>query len=320
MTERTGRVRVEKEMKKMRAVRLKTGEQGEGAFFVQPIATVESCYKQCIGTPRQGKLVPSSRSVIHLKNCMSPEALDGLEGFSHVWLSFKFHLNTNTLDEAKAFQGVEGTNQKFTFTAKITPPMLKKKVGVLSTRSPHRPNPIGITLACIEKVDKKNRCLQVRGCDLVHGTPILDIKPYVSSYDTIKGERIPQWIEETVESRNDVSVVTGLIADSRDLINKHAILYKGDHDLFWRGAIETLEADVRSKFQTRKALEGHIKKQVFELPFDSFNVRYEWIDDRRIEIVGIEKSDDDGTEDSNLSTCRVSKRFKKKMDSVQSGC
>jgi len=47
--------------------------------------------------------------------------------------------------------------------------------------------------------------------------------------------------------------------------------------------------------------------------------RYEWIDDRGIEIVGIEKSDDDGTEDSNLSTCRVSKRFKKKMDSVQSG-
>lgn len=55
---------------------------------------------------------------------MSPEALDGLEGFSHVWLSFKFHLNTNTLDEAKAFQGVEGTNQKFTFTAKITPPVI----------------------------------------------------------------------------------------------------------------------------------------------------------------------------------------------------
>jgi hypothetical protein len=54
---------------------------------------------------------------------MSPEALDGLEGFSHVWLSFKFHLNTNTLDEAKAFQGVEGSNQKFTFTAKITPPV-----------------------------------------------------------------------------------------------------------------------------------------------------------------------------------------------------
>ena len=74
--------------------------------------------------------------------------------------------------------------------------MLKKKVGVLSTRSPHRPNPIGekpnafviyllnelwynvsgITLACIERVDKKNRCLHVTACDLVHNTPILDIK------------------------------------------------------------------------------------------------------------------------------------------------
>ena len=101
-----------------------------------------------LGTPRQGRLVPSSRSIVHLKvglparyrpllalllalnsttlylqPNMSPEALDGLEGFSHVWLSFKFHLNTNTLDEAKAFQGVAGSNQKFTFTAKITPPV-----------------------------------------------------------------------------------------------------------------------------------------------------------------------------------------------------
>jgi tRNA (adenine37-N6)-methyltransferase len=54
--------------------------------------------------------------------------------------------------------------------------MLKKKVGVLSTRSPHRPNPIGVTLAKIERVDKKNRCLHLSACDLVQGTPLLDIK------------------------------------------------------------------------------------------------------------------------------------------------
>ena len=54
--------------------------------------------------------------------------------------------------------------------------MLKRKVGVLSTRSPHRPNAIGVTLARVESVDKKNRCLRLSACDLVHGTPVLDIK------------------------------------------------------------------------------------------------------------------------------------------------
>lgn len=144
--ERRGRARVEQEMRKLTDVQLNT-EQG---FFVQPIAQIESCFRQCVGTPRQGLLVPASRSVLKLTNNMSPEALDGLEEFSHVWLTFKFHLNTNTLKEAKAFAGaVENSQarmfgtqsrapvrrfvystspshlQRYTFTAKITPPMLK---------------------------------------------------------------------------------------------------------------------------------------------------------------------------------------------------
>ena len=140
-------------MRRIANVQLRT----EDGFFVQPIGVIESCYRQCVGTPRQGMLVPASRARLVLKSNMSPEALVGLEEFSHVWLTFKFHLNTNTLKNAKAFDGVvaaEKPNQTFTFTAKITPPMLKRKVGVLSTRSPHRPNPVGVTLARIEKVDK----------------------------------------------------------------------------------------------------------------------------------------------------------------------
>ena len=57
----------------------------------------------------------------------------------------RFHLNTNVLKEAKAFSGVVDNRRSFTFSAKITPPMLKEKKGVLATRSPHRPNPIGET-------------------------------------------------------------------------------------------------------------------------------------------------------------------------------
>ena len=155
--ERRGRCRVEQEMRRISEVQLKT----DNGFFVQPIGTIESCYRQCVGTPRQGLLVPSSRAAMVLKSNVSPEALDGLEEFSHVWLIFKFHKNTNTVKEAKAFEDVVSNedlpwnkrNQKFTFTAKITPPMLKEKKGVYATRSPHRANPIGITLAKIVGVD-----------------------------------------------------------------------------------------------------------------------------------------------------------------------
>jgi len=161
-------------------------------FFVQPIGTLRSCYRHCIGTPRQGLLVPSSRATIVLSSNMSPESMDGLSEFSHVWLSFQFHLNTNTLKEAKAFKGVVEDSsldvrgrRAYTFSAKITPPMLKEKKGVLATRSPHRPNPVGLTLARIDRVDMTMRSIHLTACDLVDGTPILDIKPYVPAYDNI---------------------------------------------------------------------------------------------------------------------------------------
>jgi hypothetical protein len=128
--ERKGRARVELEMRKLTHVHLNT-EQG---FFVQPIGHIESCYRQCIGTPRQGALVPSSRAKLTMTTNMSPEILDGLEDFTHVWLTFKFHLNTNCLKEAKSFCGTSEDNKKYTFKAKIFPPMLKEKKGVFSTR------------------------------------------------------------------------------------------------------------------------------------------------------------------------------------------
>lgn len=165
--ERKGRTRVEKEMKKIANIRLNTNE----GFFVQPVGIISSCYRQCVGTPRQGLLVPESRSRITLTRNVSPEALEGLQDFSHVWITFQFHMNTNVLKESKAFTGGA------TFNAKISLPVLKGgKVGVLATRSPHRPNPIGVTLAQIRSIDKVKRIVYLNACDLVEGTPVLDIK------------------------------------------------------------------------------------------------------------------------------------------------
>ena len=189
-------------MKRLSEVQLNTSE----GFFVQPIGHIKSCYRQCVGTPRQGALVPSSRASLVLTKNMSPESLDGLEEFSHVWITFKFHLNTNTLKEAKAFSGTSSDSKRYTFKAKIVPPMLKEKKGVLATRSPHRPNPVGVTLAQITSVCKKTRTVFLTCCDLVDGTPVMDIKPYVPAYDTVPCHRVPDWISETIATRNVVEV------------------------------------------------------------------------------------------------------------------
>lgn len=174
--ERKGRTRVEREMKKIANIRLNTEE----GFFVQPVGIITSCYRQCVGTPRQGLLVPASRSRITLTRNVSPEALEGLQEFSHVWITFQFHMNTNVLKESKAFTGGA------TFNAKISLPVLKggkvKKLGVFSTRSPHRPNPIGVTLAQISSIDKMKRIVYLNACDLVEGTPVLDIKVNFHTY------------------------------------------------------------------------------------------------------------------------------------------
>lgn len=296
--ERRGRTRVEQEMRKLANVQLNTSE----GFFVQPVGVVESCYRQCVGTPRQGMLVPSSRASIVLTSNMSAEAFDGLEEFSHVWLTFKFHLNTNSLKEAKAFNGVvsdieddekgrKGKGGKqgkktFTFTAKITPPMLKEKKGVLATRSPHRPNPIGVTLARIERVDMKGRRLYVSACDLVNGTPILDIKPYVPMYDTMDNPMVPQWIEETIDTRNVVTVYADVPAKVKAICHKFK-QYKNEHELFMQAVVETLKADVRSKFQTQRRIKDASHDIPVDVPFDDATVYFLWKDVRTFEVVDV---------------------------------
>ena len=292
--ERRGRCRVEQEMRRISDVQLKT----DNGFFVQPIGVIESCYRQCVGTPRQGLLVPSSRASMVLKSNVSPEALDGLEEFSHVWLIFKFHLNTNTVKEAKAFEDINGDksklprgeqNRKFTFTAKITPPMLKEKKGVYATRSPHRANPIGITLARIAGVDKKNHRLMLSACDLVNDTPIYDIKPFVGMYDSAEDAVFPQWIMETIHTRNTV-IIGDDILPKVERMQKKLKQFKNDAPAFLQALRETLEADVRSKFQTKRRMEDATVNIPVDVPFDNAIVRYLWKEERIFEVIDVTRS------------------------------
>jgi tRNA-Thr(GGU) m(6)t(6)A37 methyltransferase TsaA len=130
------------------------------------IGTLRSCFREKFGTPRQPHLVPGATASLKIARQYQPEqSLVGLSGFSHVWLISYFHLNTNTR-----------------FSAKVHPPRLKgETIGLFASRSPHRPSPIGLSLAKLVKVEGDT--IYLSGIDLVDGTPILDVKPYIPDSD-----------------------------------------------------------------------------------------------------------------------------------------
>jgi tRNA-Thr(GGU) m(6)t(6)A37 methyltransferase TsaA len=144
---------------------------------VKAVAILRSPYKQKFAIPRQPNLVREAiGELVFAPEYADPNALRGLEQFSHLWLVFQFH-------ETEA-QGWSPT---------VTPPRLggSTKVGVFASRSTFRPNPIGLSV--VEFVDYKQSgkelVLRVRGIDLLDGTPILDIKPYLPYADAVAGAR-----------------------------------------------------------------------------------------------------------------------------------
>lgn len=146
-------------------------------YKMSAIGIVQSCYKQKFGTPRQSQLVTESFAKIKLFNHVQPElSLLGLEGFSHCWLLFYFHKNTDAR-----------------FHAKIHPPKKEgESIGLFATRSPHRPNPIGLSLVKIEEVLKDS--ILISGLDVIDETPVLDIKPYLPHFESLPNAKCG-WVE-----------------------------------------------------------------------------------------------------------------------------
>lgn len=129
---------------------------------MQPIAHISSDFPQKFGVPRQAGLVPElTAEVIFSPEFRSPEAVRGLAGFSHIWLIWLF------------------SRSPARWSPTVRPPRLggNERMGVFATRSPIRPNPIGLSSVRLLKVSADR--LVVAGADLVDNTPILDIKPYI---------------------------------------------------------------------------------------------------------------------------------------------
>ncbi|KAJ4823784.1 hypothetical protein Tsubulata_012106, partial [Turnera subulata] len=159
----------------------------QNSYPMRPIGIVQSCFSTRNGTPRQPLLVPLARACLVFDSARVPPAsLEGLAEYSHCWIIYIFHLNT---DLEKLWK----QSSRSKFKAKVRVPRLKGgRMGVFATRTPHRPCPIGLTVAKVEAV-RENMVL-LSGVDLVDGTPILDIKPYLPYCDSINGATVPDWV------------------------------------------------------------------------------------------------------------------------------
>lgn len=142
--------------------------------MIKPIAYIRSPFPTKFGIPRQPGLVPDLRAeIIFEPEYRDSESLRGLEDYSHIWLIWEFS---------------EALRDKWSPT--VRPPRLggNKRMGVFATRSPFRPNPIGLSVVLIEKIELSTTngpIIHIKGADLMNNTPIYDIKPYLPHIDSI---------------------------------------------------------------------------------------------------------------------------------------
>ena len=178
---------------------------------IKPIAYIKTNFKEKFGIPRQSGIIEEIYGeIIFEKQFRNPDAIRGLEEYSHLWLIFDF-----------------SQNHRDNWSPTVRPPRLggNKRVGVFATRSPFRPNNLGLSCVKLESIkfdEKKGNILVVSGVDLLDNTPIYDIKPYIPYCDSkpdAKGSFSDEFIDykinvlydekifENVEQNDKISII-----------------------------------------------------------------------------------------------------------------
>jgi tRNA-Thr(GGU) m(6)t(6)A37 methyltransferase TsaA len=148
-------------------------EESTNGFTLSPIGTIHSCFGEKFAIPRQPGLVKSATAELELlAPYNTPDALRGVEQFSHLWILFLFHRSA-----------------RGEWKATVRPPRLggNERIGVFASRSNFRPNPLGLSVVNLLKVNGTR--LHIGGGDFLDGTPVLDIKPYIPYADSIPEAR-----------------------------------------------------------------------------------------------------------------------------------
>ena len=205
------------------------------------IARIHNDFKEKFGIPRQSGLSGELKSkIVFEPEYRNPEALRGIEGFSHLWLIWEF-------SESKRDE----------WSPTVRPPRLggNKRVGVFATRSPFRPNPIGLSSVKLEAVEHTNNegtVLVVSGADLLDGTPIFDIKPYIA-YSDCHTDAVSGFAEPVREYHLNVVFCKDLLSEIE--ISKQ------------NSVIKILEQDPRPSYQNDPDREYGMKFADYEIFF-----------------------------------------------------
>lgn len=212
---------------------------------IRPIAHIRTAFAEKFGVPRQSGLAKSLQGqIVFEKEYRNPDALRGLEGFSHLWLIWEFSANRS--------------KNPGDWQPTVRPPRLggNDHMGVFATRSPFRPNPLGLScvkILSIELSGPDGPTITVAGADLMDGTPIYDIKPYIRYADAR-----PEAICGYVDQLHETCLRVVLPSELADVIEDKSII---------PSLIETLRLDPRPSYHNDPERE-------YGMAFAGYNIRF----------------------------------------------
>ena len=224
-------------------------------IIIQPIARMKSDFATKFGIPRQSGLVQELRStVVFEPEYRNADALRGIEGFSHLWIIWQFSEAVRT-----------------EWSPTVRPPRLggNTRMGVFATRSPFRPNNLGLScvkLLGVEETAEFGTILHVGGADLMDGTPIFDIKPYIP-YADCQPDAIGGFTDNVDDFLLQVDFPQALLQQ----------LPTGKR----QAAMEVLSHDPRPSYQRKSG-------RVYGLTFAGFDIRFT-VEEKTLTVVGVEK-------------------------------
>jgi len=222
---------------------------------ITPIAHIYTEFPEKFGIPRQSGLAGHLQArIVFEPEYRNPDSLRGLDGFSHLWLIWEF-----------------SANRKAGWQPTVRPPRLggNEHMGVFATRSPFRPNPLGLSCVKLEHIDyddKEGPVIYVTGADLMDGTPIYDIKPYIR-YADCRPDAVCGYVDRLDEDRLGVVIPDSLAAKVNDLSVVEALK-------------EVLSLDPRPSYHDDP-------ERRYGMSFSGMNVSF-YVKDRVLTVVGID--------------------------------
>lgn len=227
-------------------------------MFLEPIAYIRTFFPEKFGIPRQSGLASSLRArIVFEPKFRNPDALRGLEDFSHIWLIWEFSANR----KQESWQPV------------VRPPRLggNSGMGVFATRSPYRPNSLGLSCVEVDEIEldgPEGPVIHVKGADLMDMTPIYDIKPYIRYADS-RPHAVCGYVDELKERELKVVIPPEMTSGITDKSIMPALL-------------ETLRLDPRPSYHDDP-------ERIYGLSFAGYNVRFK-VSGKVLEVVSVGES------------------------------